>query len=42
MGYTADVITEIEVNRLKENGKKRYPIEDICYADKFNITWKPN
>lgn len=41
-GYTADVITELEVNKLKEKGKKRYRFEDICYADKFNITWKPN
>ena len=39
-GYATDIISEVEVNKLNEQGKKRYPLENICFSDKFNNSWK--
>ena len=42
-GYSADIKSKLEVDKkMTEKGKRRYPLENICYSDKFNISWSPS
>ena len=47
-GYTADKTSEhklqlqLGADKVIEKEKIRYPLKDICYADKFDISWDPS
>ena len=51
-GYTAtrdkssenelDLQLQVSADKVIEKEKIRYPLKNICYADKFNVSWDPS